>query len=457
MRRLICWLPVAVMLAALSLPLFQVDADEKLPYVPAPADNPLKGLVPYADPEQGRFPHSLEFSYLSFGKLMKGPQTFDWSPMEELLDDIASRRHQAVVRIWLEYPGHKDGIPQFLRDEGLKVTSWKYENDGPFPDDIVITPDYSNPKLQKAIRQFLQAFGKKYDGDPRLAFLTAGILGIWGEWHNYPRDELMAKKPVQTMVMKAYAKAFQKTPVLLRYPAGEEDWSYAPNHRQPFGYHDDSFAWATLDTGREADDWFFLPALKAAGKEALQKWKTEPIGGEIRPELWGRIFDDVPKHKKAQDFAECVQQTHVTWLMDTGMFEKKQSAKRIKNAVRAVQSMGYEFHILTASQQRTDRKVNVELKLQNQGVAPFYYDWEVKLVATRSGKPLKSFSTPWSVQGILPGAKPTVWKHAISIREFPQEADGLAVQVVNPLKNGMPLRFANEYPRRSEGTFWPIP
>ena len=27
----------------------------------APVDNPLKGLVPYAEPVEGRFPHSMEF------------------------------------------------------------------------------------------------------------------------------------------------------------------------------------------------------------------------------------------------------------------------------------------------------------------------------------------------------------------------------------------------------------
>ncbi|MCU0711872.1 MAG: hypothetical protein MUC43_07410, partial [Pirellula sp.] len=30
---------------------------------PSHADNPLKGLVPYAKPTPGRFPHSMEFNY----------------------------------------------------------------------------------------------------------------------------------------------------------------------------------------------------------------------------------------------------------------------------------------------------------------------------------------------------------------------------------------------------------
>lgn len=77
----------------------------------------------------------------------------------------------------------------------------------------------------------------------------------------------------------------------------------------------------------------------------MEKWKTFPIGREIRPELWGQIFDDRPAHSPAQDFAESVRQIHVTWLMDTGMFRERQSPVRIRNAVRRPQRMGYEFHI----------------------------------------------------------------------------------------------------------------
>ncbi len=144
------------------------------------------------------------------------------------------------------------------------------------------------------LRSFIAAFGAKYDGDARIGFITAGLLGTWGEWHTYPRSELMASKQVQAEVMDAYEAAFKKTPILLRYPANEKAWAHAANHLRHLGYHDDSFAWATLATGRKEDDWFFMPAMKAAGKSALEKWKTSPIGGEIRPELWGQIFDDQP-------------------------------------------------------------------------------------------------------------------------------------------------------------------
>lgn len=71
----------------------------------SPVDNPLKGLVPYAEPDADRFPHSMEFGYLPLSDLMVGPNEFRWDKLEELLDGVASRGNQTVFRIYLEYPG----------------------------------------------------------------------------------------------------------------------------------------------------------------------------------------------------------------------------------------------------------------------------------------------------------------------------------------------------------------
>ena len=431
MRR---FLLIAVVLLAFVIPASaQVQV---LEYHPSPADNPLRGLVPYSGEKRDKFPHSMEFSYLPLNKIAVEVNQFDWEPLEQLLDDVASRGHQTVLRIWIEYPG-KNGIPQFLVDDGLLVTKWLNTNTEPFPNKTCWTPDYSDKRLRKLLADFITEFGEKYDGDPRLGFITAGLLGTWGEWHCYPRGELFAKKDVQTEVMESYAAAFKVTPILLRYPAGENSYAHAPNHKLPLGYHDDSFAWATLDTGKAEDNWYFMPAMRSAGAEG--KWKRYPIGGEIRPELWGQIFDPKPTHPMAQDFAESVRQTHATWLMDTGMFDKKQPQDRIDRAIRQVQKMGYEFHISTAAVVKQGDKTKVMLTVRNTGVAPFYYDWKLQLGAINRSQVAKTWDTDWKLTDLLPG-ETRVWQMQLS--EAPKE--GLAVRVVNPLPGGLPLRFANE-------------
>jgi hypothetical protein len=216
--------------------------DEPLEYVPAAVDNPLKGLVPYSGEKRDIFPHSMEFNYLPLGQLMTGMDEFNWQPLENLLNDVTSRGHQTVFRVWTVYPGYDDGIPRFLIKDGLKVTTWLNSATEPFPPAKVHTPDYNDPRLRKALKNFIVALGKKYDGDPRVGFLTAGLLGTWGEWHEYPRQDLFASKETQAEVLDAYSAAFHVTPVLLRYPTGDDHWLYTKNADRPFGFHDDSFA-----------------------------------------------------------------------------------------------------------------------------------------------------------------------------------------------------------------------
>jgi hypothetical protein len=428
---------LTLILLLLPTPLF---AQERIPleYKPAPALNPLKGLVPYRGAWKNPFPHTLEFDYLSLGDLVKGEKEYDWKPMENLLDEIAGRGHQAVFRIYLEYPGKTDILPKYLLEKGLKVHKYINTNTAPLPPDKVETPDYENPDLRKCLKDFIAALGQKYDGDPRIGFITAGLLGTWGEWHTYPKDELFASKTVQTEVMDAYEAAFKTTHVLMRYPAGPKTYGKAPNVKRRFGYHDDSFAWATLHTGKKDDEWFYMTALAEAG--AQDQWKTSPIGGEIRPEAWGEVFDAKPKNPQIQDFRKCVETTHASWLMESGFFDKKQSTERKKRALVEVERMGYEFHVPGVTLTKADGKLRVTVELENRGVAPFYYAWPIEYAFLVDGKLSKPIAASGQLTGLLPGDKPRTWTDKL---DAPTGAWKLLMRVPHPLPQGTPLRFAN--------------
>ncbi|MCL4789480.1 MAG: hypothetical protein KJ070_22270, partial [Verrucomicrobia bacterium] len=285
---------VAVGLAGATV--FAADAADStraftnlLTYAPAPPDNPLKGFVPYLRADT-TFPHSLEWDYTKLSDLMTGPTNFNWSPFEAKLNAAASRGHQFVARFYLEWPGKTTGVPQYLIADGLRLRTWTNTNTQPFPPAIDHTPDYEDPRLRTALTNFIRAFGERYDGDPRLGFVGLGLLGTWGEWHNHPNTDWFASKTVQREVMDAYEAAFKRTKLVARYPAGPDDPRYADNSRRPIGYHDDSFAWATVHTGRRNQDWYFESRLRAAG--ALYKWRSQPIGGEVRPEVWSCLFNE---------------------------------------------------------------------------------------------------------------------------------------------------------------------
>ena len=53
---------------------------------------------------------------------------------------------------------------------------------------VSVSPDYSDPRLVTALEAFITALGRRYDGDPRIGFITLGLIGFWGEWHTWPYD-----------------------------------------------------------------------------------------------------------------------------------------------------------------------------------------------------------------------------------------------------------------------------
>ncbi|GAB2902459.1 hypothetical protein GCM10027046_34470 [Uliginosibacterium flavum] len=408
-------------------------------YAPASLDNPLKGLVPYAgaaNPEG--FPHSMEFSYFPLAAVLKAPGLYDWTLLERFLEGVAGRGHQAVFRFHVEYPGKTGSLPAYLLDAGVGLTRWQRPSTPPRPPVEVETPDYQNPLLRTAITDFIAALGARYDGDARIGFITAGMLGLWGEWHDYPHTELFADKALQAAVMAAYAQAFRTTPVLLRYPASAADPVYVANAATPFGYHDDSFAWSTLPTKPH----YFMAKLQTAG--ATNAWQTRPIGGEIRPEAWGKVFDAEPGLPALQDFATCVTETHVSWLMDSGMFKAGNPPERRTRAIEQARRMGYEFHVAQVALTREDKQLRVQIQIENRGVAPFYYAWPLKgALLDSSGKLLREARWARVLTGILPQASPILAEQVIDLMDLPAGRYRVLVQGTNPLPTGQAVRFAN--------------
>ncbi|HEY5911293.1 MAG TPA: DUF4832 domain-containing protein, partial [Verrucomicrobiae bacterium] len=403
-----------------------------LNYRPAPADNPLKGFFPYAG-TYTTFPHSMEWGYLPLRSLMTGPTNFDWTALDNMLDGIARRGHQTAFRIYLDYPSKPTGIPQYLLDAGLTTRTYTDYGNG----NVSVSPDYENPLLREALTNFIDAFGARYDGDPRVGFITVGLLGFWGEWHTYPYDWWFASLSVQNEVLTAYGRAFSHTRLLVRKPAGSIPASRA------IGYHDDSFAYETLDP----PNWTFLGLLKAAGE--TNKWQTQPIGGEVRPEVQLCMWDTnqtscVPA---GQEYNTCVDRTHASWMLNHRAFAPGFNSMQKDLAVAGARRLGYELYVSSAelSAATEVEPLAVALQIRNCGVAPFYYEWLVLLRALKgNGVATQTWTTPWKLPSLLPAATNTVWSLTLAQPGLPAGSYTLVLGVPNPLTNGVPLRFAND-------------
>ena len=307
-----------------------------------------------------------------------------------------------------------------------------------------VSPDYDDPALRAAIDGFVAALGERYDGDARIGYLQAGLVGFWGEWHTWPyngtegQEDWMPSPAVQEEVLTAFVDAFDETELEVRNPD-------AINASMPIGYHDDSFALSTMTSEL---GWHFMDNMVAVG--ATEKWREFSIGGELRPELQPCLFSaagcPVIEEGGDNDFEGSLEQTHATWMMNhhafaTGYPEPDRSA-----ALAASQSLGYSFRVteaLVPTTTGTGGSAEVGVTVANDGVAPFYEDWPVTLaVVDASGTVVTTAATDWLVSDVPSGEERTLTT-TLDLSGVPAGEHTLVAQVTNPLEGGMPIRFAN--------------
>ncbi|MRG58947.1 DUF4832 domain-containing protein [Agromyces sp. CFH 90414] len=409
-----------------------------------PESNPLKGFIPFAG-DYPDFPHSMEWSYFPLNAVMTGPSTFDWTTVEATLDEVAARGHQTTMRFYLDYPQRESGIPQFLLDGGLET--YPYTE---FGNSTSVIPDYDDPNLIAALDAFVAEFGARYDGDPRLGFVQAGLIGFWGEWHTWPYNgeaglpDRMPTAEHQADVLADFIDAFEETDIEVRYPS-------AANANLDVGYHDDSFA---LTTKPSPYGWYFMDQMIAAG--ATEKWKTNSIGGELRPELQSCIFSEagcpVIQEGGDNDFAGSVEVTHASWLINHYAFATGYTGADRQRAIDGARSLGYSLRVVEAAVEapprrgdRDDRddRLDVAIAVENVGIAPFAYDWPITIaLADSRGRVVEQWTSPWTLDQVASGEQ-VRFEGDFGTSGVRPGRYTVLVQGTNPLATGQPVRFAN--------------
>ena len=441
-----------------SLPLHALD------HAPGALDNPLKGVIAFLPTDKKdlrRYPASMAWGYFPLNDLMLDWDRFNWAPMEAMLDKAAAEGRQAVTRVYLEYPDKASGIPAFLRKSGIAIRRTKQWN--------TESPDYDDPRTLKALTNFIRAWGAKYNGDPRLAFVTLGLVGLWGEWHLWPSEELFPKDASVAQIIDAFDQSFKKTKLLIRYPQVGGGYAVKKN----IGFHDDSFAFKEVADGARKSgtlpaslggwNWSFLQHV--LDQNAENRWTSVPMGGELRPEIQTTLFTD---KVNVDDLKTCVEMSHVSWLIDHKGVESFKAGDPQMDAF--VRSLGYDLwvpHAYFKPRLAPGQALAVGVELANDGVAPFYYPWKLVLAARdNSGRIAGQWMTDWDLtqvqprhiraypdwkaatkDGMLPFGKARYCSLSVPKAGLQPGAYHLLMRAVNPLETrsrlARPLRFSN--------------
>ena len=409
----------------------------------APEDGSAPGTVANA------LPYTLEWATFPVNALVTGRNTYDFKIVDTLLDAIASRGRQGVIRFYLDYPGRTTGMPRYLLDAGTD-TSRQYDLHG--NNKISFSPNYDEPAVQEMMLRFVATLGEKYDGDPRIGYITAGLYGFWGEEHTYPYNgyvndqnpkatNWMPSDAFRAQLVEAWDDAFDETFIQNRYPT-------EATKAHGMGYHDDSFGYATL----EGVSWHFIPKLKNQGE--ADAWQHAPIGGELYPPIQTCIFSHpltCPNREAGRDYKglESIQGVHATWLVNQAAFSKGYSGADLTSAKAASAALGYTLRATRVSASYYRAKAAVAVEIKNTGAAPFYATWPPEVILVdENNKIVASQIIESTLPSILPGQSGRVIARLPLPAEYRSNDSAqkltAAIRVVNPLSTGTPVAFANE-------------
>ncbi len=372
------------------------------------AVQPMTGLVMW--PSHSRINEykssiSLEFHYCLPCKVVTGKKDgkiqYNWAYLENILNDIASRGHQAIIRFRYEYPSSTDvdgtkgatAVPQYIKalSDYKETYSKNPGGDGP-----TYYADWSNSELQWFTKQFYTDLAARYNEDPRIAFLEVGF-GHWSEYHIYGTGLKLGTN----FPSKAYQKEFLqhmasvvRIPWLVSIDAADESYSPIVADKTlmalSFGLFDDSFMHAGHEIG--SSDGYNEENWNAIGKGT--RWQTGVCGGEISYYTSNDQKNFLnPAGMYGHTWEEMAKKYHISFMIandaPSGSYG---TTARFKSAGMA---SGYCFRVTECQTDGEQTWVTVV----NEGVAPLYRDAYFAIGTTQSAT---------SLAGLQPGASKTV-------------------------------------------------
>ena len=452
--------------------------------------NPMKGLREFFGPGYDKVRDEYPYPY---GSIIK--EYMQWNMLEDNESDgvdkiIAYSNHRwqgvedinvkvipRIYIVWME-PWHGGYAKNTHTDNPDDLNGWHWPSDIPgetYDEDDLNAPiigGYCHPTFQERVKKLVEKAGQAWDNDPRVAYVEMGIIGEFGEHHDpdittvwAPHDqpnhvENRTWLPgIEKVLGDAFTAAFKNKKVMVRYAYEFKDYE--------FGIYWDSWA---------------IDEEKVRGYEEMKKlgdrWKTQPIGGEITWN-WGSLykfksFEEVVADKDTREYVmEQIRNLHCNHLGGITWADFNEPEFR-KNAEILQKAMGYRFIINEFSypkEIKVGAQFPISFKVVNSGSSPFYYNWpvEVALLDPEShqkvwGKILEGVNISewmpgdnWSVDEHKYQIAPPTYHIRKNISIDAPIAKGkyiLALTVLDPAGMQPSLRFANE--NYFEGGYHPM-
>ena len=107
---------------------------------------------------------------------------FNWSLFDTPAQRWIAKGRQIALRVCCTESWLRDATPRWVQEAGAKGAEFEFGK-GPKPGGPLWEPDYLDPIFLQKLENFLAAMARRYDGNPNVAFIDIGSVGMWGEGH----------------------------------------------------------------------------------------------------------------------------------------------------------------------------------------------------------------------------------------------------------------------------------
>lgn len=387
--------------------------------------NPLQGYAPSAKSATVSDDIRLVYIDVTWADLEPEEGKYDWEGIEKTnqFQRWKDLGYHAVFRFVSDYPGDAKAID---------IPDWLYQDtkDGTHYDNELgkgYSPNYSNKRLLAAFQETVAAMGERWGRDSFIAYIELGVIGHWGEWHtNLDKKQAgsIPKEHIRDQYVEPWQPAFPNAQLLMRRPfriAAEEGYGL---FNDVIGDESETKRWLDwIKEGGNYDQTGETDALVAM----THFWETAPSGGELTSAksmqtLLGQDFESLKQQVKA---------SHTTFLgpkiADETVSETAYQSLR--------RELGYRFYI---SRVRLLSNRVLEVTWVNDGNAPIYWKWPVKLYFSDQLTKTVNFD----LRNLLPGQTQQM-RVTLSKKQF-TDWQSISLAINNPETDEPAVFFAND-------------
>lgn len=279
---------------------------------------------------------------------------YDFSMIDSAIQQFSELGMQIALRI-TSAETSRYSTPQWVFDEGCK--SFIYGENGMDPNGPYMIPDFDDPVYLEYQKKFVAEFGKRYNGNPNIAFVDVGNLGVWGEGHTYTSGVNYTKETAQTCI-DMYKDAFPDTKVFVMNMTQKYDQLIDYVIENGLGWRNDGF-------------WVYNSYLYVPKEQYERFWRTNPVNMEAQH--WDRRVE-----WNADEAFEAFSTIHPTFFGLHGYVGSIMDSVDADFVTKAAKRIGYRFlpeTVTLTNQANAHGYLNLNVVWRNNGCAPAYRDY----------------------------------------------------------------------------------